>query len=89
MLIENVEGFQREGLPFLLGRFREINALLGTNYRPTWKILNAADYGVPQKRRRLFVVAFRDGRDFQFPEATHADNYVTCWEAIGSLGKEN
>jgi DNA (cytosine-5)-methyltransferase 1 len=89
VLIENVEGFQREGLPFLLGRFREINALLGTNYRPTWKILNAADYGVPQKRRRLFVVAFRDGRDFQFPEATHADNYVTCWEAIGSLGKEN
>jgi DNA (cytosine-5)-methyltransferase 1 len=40
-------------------------------------------------RRRLFMIAFRDGRDFQFPEPTHANNHVTCWDAIGSLAKKN
>jgi DNA (cytosine-5)-methyltransferase 1 len=88
VLIENVEGFRQEGLRFLLAAFRDTNRMFGTSYRPTWNILNAADYGVPQTRRRLFLVAFRDGRHFQFPEATHADNHVTCWDAIGSLAKK-
>jgi DNA (cytosine-5)-methyltransferase 1 len=88
VLIENVEGFRRGGLRFLLREFRHINRTFGTNYRPNWKVLNAADYGVPQSRRRLFLVAFRDGRVFQFPEATHVDNHVTCWDAIGSLAKK-
>ncbi|MCC6419965.1 MAG: DNA (cytosine-5-)-methyltransferase [Gemmataceae bacterium] len=35
-----------------------------------WQVLNAADYGVPQKRRRLFVVGLRK-EAFQFPEPTH------------------
>ena len=34
------------------------------------KVLDAADYGVPQFRRRLFVVGMR-GQAFRFPEATH------------------
>jgi DNA (cytosine-5)-methyltransferase 1 len=89
VLIENVEGFLRGGLSFILARFRQINQVSGTSYCPTWKVLNAADYGVPQMRRRLFLVAFRDGRDFQFPEPTHTNNCVTCWEAIGSLEKKN
>ena len=88
VVIENVEGFRRGGLRFLLAGFRRINQSTGTNYRATCKILNAADYGVPQMRRRLFVVAFRDGRDFEFPAATHAEDYVTCWDAIGSLARK-
>jgi DNA (cytosine-5)-methyltransferase 1 len=88
VLIENVEGFRRGGLRFLRAHFRRINATSGTSYRPKWKILNAADYGVPQMRRRLFIVAFRDGRNFQFPEATHASEKVTCWDAIGSLARK-
>ena len=88
VLVENVEGFRGGGLRFLLAGFRRINKVAGTDYRPTWTMLNAADYGVPQMRRRLFLVAFRDGRDFEFPKATHEGNHVTCWDAIGGLAKK-
>lgn len=42
-------------------------------YQITWKVLNVADSGVPQKRVRLFVVGMRD-RNFIFPEPTHGLN---------------
>ena len=35
-----------------------------------WQVLSAVDYGVPQKRRRLFVVGLRNAA-FEFPEPTH------------------
>ncbi|HOK71776.1 MAG TPA: DNA cytosine methyltransferase [Bacillota bacterium] len=46
-------------------------------YRAKWTILNAADYGVPQVRERVFVVAFRDNYDgnFCFPVPTHAPTF--------------
>lgn len=39
-------------------------------YLISWKVINAADFGVPQKRRRLFVVGMRS-RPFRFPKETH------------------
>lgn len=36
-------------------------------YKYYFKILNATDYGIPQIRRRLFVVGFKDDIDFQMP----------------------
>lgn len=35
------------------------------------RILNAADFGVPQTRKRLFIVATRDGATYCWPEPTH------------------
>lgn len=40
-------------------------------YRCHQKILNSADFGVPQSRERLFIVGSRDGEDFQWPKPTH------------------
>jgi DNA (cytosine-5)-methyltransferase 1 len=88
VIIENVEGFRRGGLQLLLKSLRQINRASGTRYRAHWKILNAADYGVPQMRRRFFLIAFRDGADFQFPDPTHKDNHVRSWDAIGRLEKK-
>lgn len=41
-------------------------------YRFRWRVLNAADYGVPQARPRLFVVGARRGEPLpELPDATH------------------
>lgn len=50
---------------------RLLSALTELGYNPQWKVLLAADYGVPQLRRRVFIVGRRDGVAFNFPEATH------------------
>lgn len=42
-------------------------------YKVTWKVLLAADFGVPQKRRRLFIVGIRDNV-FCFPKASHGSD---------------
>lgn len=46
----------------------------GLTYNVDYKVLNAADYGVPQCRERLFIVAFRSDLNVQwrFPSPTHS-----------------
>jgi len=45
-------------------------------YRVVFRLLNAADFGVPQKRERVFFVGFRSdlGIDWAFPEPTHSQD---------------
>lgn len=56
-------------------------------YHVTDHLLHAADYGVPQMRKRVFIVGIRSdlGIDFIPPEETHIDNWVTAKEAIDDL----
>lgn len=49
------------------------NRLRGLGYRVAWKTLNAADFGSPTHRRRLFLVARCDGQPIVWPEPTHGD----------------
>lgn len=44
-------------------------------YKVTFRLLNAADYSVPQKRERVFIVGFRDdlNANWSFPEPTHTE----------------
>lgn len=57
-----------------LERFHTSNRREGLHYRVITQVLNAADYGVPQKRHRVFFVGFRDdlGIEWNFPKATHS-----------------
>lgn len=43
------------------------------SYRVVYRLLNAADYGIPQYRHRVFIVGFRSdlGLEWNFPKATH------------------
>jgi DNA (cytosine-5)-methyltransferase 1 len=48
----------------------------GLSYNVVFRRINAADYGVPQKRERVFLVACRDdlGIKWAYPEPTHSLN---------------
>lgn len=56
-------------------------------YNVTYKVLLAADYGVPQMRKRLVFVGLRpEFGAFEFPKPLFTpDNYITCSMAIGDL----
>jgi DNA (cytosine-5)-methyltransferase 1 len=45
-------------------------------YNVVYRLVNAADYGVPQKRERVFIVGFRSDVDanWSFPEPTHSED---------------
>jgi DNA (cytosine-5)-methyltransferase 1 len=85
-----------EGLDRILAGIDQINRETGANYRPVWQVLDAASFGVPQHRERIFIVGSRDGKELQFPRATHGvpddlllgvdiEPYRTAWDALGDL----
>lgn len=43
----------------------------GIGYECDWRLLNAAHYGVPQKRERLIMIGAEKGGKIEFPEPTH------------------
>jgi DNA (cytosine-5)-methyltransferase 1 len=47
-----------------------------TEYNVVFRLLNAANYGVPQRRERVFLVGFRSdlGVEWSFPEGDHSEN---------------
>lgn len=84
VVFENVPGILRRGRE----RFeRLIGILRGTGYEPRWAVLDAADYGVAQRRKRLVVVAPRreiaSASELEFPPAR--EGMITVREAIGHL----
>lgn len=69
-VLENVQGLTYKTHRAQFQRL--LRGLGDLGYNPQWKVLLAADYGVPQLRRRVFVVGRRDGERFHFPEPTHS-----------------
>lgn len=92
LLVENVPGFVQgdsAALPFIEARLGEVNRQAGTQYRLSSRVLNAVDYGVPQRRRRAFVVALRNGTSFAWPRVTHRDRPIRAWDALRGVRLAN
>lgn len=81
VLMENVLGLKdMRFVEFLCDSFLE------AGYKVTPVVLSAADYGVPQLRRRIFFVGRKDGARFVPPKPVLSEkNYVTVWDAISDL----
>jgi len=74
---ENVAGLKQiEGGKYLEEQLSLFEKSGSFGYNITWQVLNAADYGVPQNRKRLFIVGVRKdlGLKYRFPSPTHGKN---------------
>lgn len=94
-LLENVTGLQTLHQGKLFENVLHELATLG--YRFEHRVLHAADYGVPQMRRRLIILGAREGAVPPHPKPTHQDgthdslfgralpSFTTCGDALGDL----
>lgn len=78
--MENVPELAREKV------FKDfIKTLKSNNYNVYWKIVRCTDYGVPQHRKRLVLLASKLGKITLIPPTHIPENYVTVRQAIGDL----
>jgi len=84
VMLENVRGLA--SARFSAYRQRVIDRLYELGYVGEWKLLHAADFGVPQLRPRFVLVAMRpeDHAYFRFPESG-SEGRVTVGEALADL----
>lgn len=88
-LFENVTGFlsakDKYGnrvIELLTEKFKNLGYTLNV------EVLNSADYGVPQKRKRVFIVGVLGNDKYVFPKSTHGEGkekYITVSEALSDL----
>jgi DNA (cytosine-5)-methyltransferase 1 len=84
-LAENVSGMllpaHKEALANIKQMFQDIG------YTLSFQLLNVSDFGVPQDRKRVFFIGYRNDLKikFEFPKPTTLDNKITLLKAIGDL----
>jgi DNA (cytosine-5)-methyltransferase 1 len=83
IVLENVSGLLLTERGFFLDKILQKLKKLG--YRTSYKLLDASNYGVPQKRERLFIVGNLHGIDFIFPKSKKKK--ITVKEALADLPK--
>ncbi|WP_208600530.1 DNA cytosine methyltransferase, partial [Streptobacillus ratti] len=87
--VENVSGMGRRNYAHLLQDQLKVVAEAG--YRVKHQVLNAAEHGVAQERRRIFIVGLRSdlGLDYTFPSPTHGassgSSVVTIKDALAGM----
>ncbi len=84
-LLENVAGLtSKKHIQFFEKILKEFEKI---GYKISYKILNCLDYGIPQKRKRVFVIGIRKdlNKIFDFPPFIKENEYKTIRDAIGDL----
>ena len=71
-VLENVVGLITHKNSETIGNIVSLFESLG--YKTEWKVLNAALYGLPQRRERLFVIGNSQGKSLKWPAPTHYDS---------------
>lgn len=84
-VMENVSEMQYYKNDYGLLIDEMINEFSDIGYIAEYNVLRADHYGVPQTRRRLFIIGNRLNNPISWPEKTHEINPVTVWQAIGDL----
>ena len=88
-IVENVNGMLRTNYDHLLKD--QVSTFSDIGYRVSYRVLNAADYGVPQLRKRIFIVGIRNdiGAEYTFPAPTHGTEgkppHITIGEALRGM----
>lgn len=90
-LAENVKGILSLGKGEVIKEI--ISDFQSIGYKVKYKLLNAADYGVPQTRMRVIIVGVREDIDFdyQYPEPTNSQygSLTTAqWVSVGEIMDE-
>lgn len=89
-IFENVKGLMTLQKGDILKKV--INEFEAVGYHVKYKLLLASDYGIPQKRERVFIVGIRHDLDidYEFPEPTHSENPSLgkkLWQPLKSVVK--
>ncbi|MBL3591236.1 MAG: DNA cytosine methyltransferase [gamma proteobacterium endosymbiont of Lamellibrachia anaximandri] len=82
VVFENVKGILETEKGYFANDIIEKLERIG--YTTSARLLNATDYGIPQRRSRFFVVGFLGRKEFIFPKPSH-DKAVTVKQAISDL----
>lgn len=82
-IVENVSGMRRSDFSHLLEN--QIRRFRMAGYKVGCDMLKAEDFGVPQERRRIFIVGIRSdfGVHYQFPLPTHGPGRPNKHSSIG------
>jgi DNA (cytosine-5)-methyltransferase 1 len=84
-LAENVKGLlsmhKGEVIKMIIEDFKKIG------YKVDYKLINSADYGIPQQRERVIIIGNRIGIENPFPKPTHKNKHVKVKDVVGDLAR--
>ena len=89
IVMENVKGI----LTLENGAYLQnvLSILKEAGYNAEYKLINMADYGVPEVRERVIILGNRIGLPVSFPKPDHSDNpndYLPAWESCWGVLKD-
>jgi DNA (cytosine-5)-methyltransferase 1 len=88
ILLENVPGFidkRCDARKYVQRKLYTINRRCGTRYKLDARVLNAAQFGIPQRRHRAILIAIRDGHGFEWPKPKYINRPIRAWDALWNV----